>query len=270
MLNKALLAPIILCAACVPCLAVAAESSILPPLTAAQIVEKNAAARGGLATWRAVKTMSMKGKMGAGATTYATVTPAGKLQMKEREEAQLPFTLDLKRPLKSRLELEFGGQMAVQVYDGAQGWKLRPYLGRSNWDPYTADELKLAAAEPGIDGLLIDSATKGVKVESAGTDMVEGHAAYRLKLTLKNGQIRHVWVDGRSFLDLKVDGEPRRLDGKLRAVEVYLRNYKAVKGLMVPHLLETVVHGVKKAEKIEIENVTVNPTLDESRFTKPT
>src|SRR5262245_51156230 len=99
-------------------LVLATENTALPKLSADQIVDKNAAARGGLATWRAVGTMAWKGKMGAGASTYEAVSPAGKLQRKERAEAQLPFVLEFKRPLKSRVELEFNGQTAVQVYDG--------------------------------------------------------------------------------------------------------------------------------------------------------
>jgi outer membrane lipoprotein-sorting protein len=265
---KKLFGSVALCAAFAPCMAVAAGSPALPPLSAAQVVEKNVAARGGLAAWRAVQTMSWKGKMGAGASTYAAVTPSHKLQTKERAEAQLPFTLEFKRPNKTRIEIEFNGQTDVQVYDGRQGWKLRPFLGRNGWDPYTADELKQAAAEPGIDGLLIDAAAKGVRVESSGTETIDGHAAYKLKVTLKNGQVRHVWVDGQSFLELKVDGDPRRLDGKPHAVEIYQRDYKKDQGLMIPHLLETAVRGVKKTEKIQIESVTVNPTLSDARFTK--
>jgi hypothetical protein len=128
--------------------------------------------------------------------------------------------------------------------------------------------LKKAAAEPGIDGLLIDYAAKGSRVETAGTDRVEDHDAYKLKVTLKDGQVRHVWLDGQSFLDIKVDGTPRRLDGKLRPVEIYLRDFKAEKGLMIPHRLETAVQGVKNKEAIQIENVTVNPNLNDSLFTK--
>jgi hypothetical protein len=267
MFKKALLARVILGVSLIPGFTLAA-SVALPPLTAAQIVEKNVAARGGRAAWAAVQAMSWKGKMGAGASAYTTVSPAGKLQTKTREEAQLPFMLEFKRPLKTRLELEIHGQTAVQVYDGEQGWKLRPYLGRSGWDPYTPEELNKAAAEPGIEGLLINYAAKGSRVETDGTDRVEGHDAYKLKVTLKNGQVRHVWLDGQSFLEIKVDGTPRRLDGKPRPVEVYLRDFKAEKGLMIPHRLETAVQGVKNKEAIQIENVTVNPNLNDSLFTK--
>jgi outer membrane lipoprotein-sorting protein len=180
----------------------------------------------------------------------------------------LPFKLEYKRPLKTRLELEFNGQTAVQVFDGAQGWKLRPYLGKSTWDAYTPDELKVAAAEPGIDGLLIDYAAKGSKVEAAGTDSVEGHPAYKLRVTLKNGTARTVWVDGQSFLELKIQGEPRKLDGRPRDVEIFPRDYKPEQGLMIPHVLETAVQGVKTTEKINIESVAVNPPLEDAQFTK--
>ena len=37
---------------------------------------------------------------------------------------------------------------------------------------------------------------------------------------------------------------------------------------MIPHLLETAVRGIKKTEKIQIDSVTVNPTLSDARFTK--
>ncbi len=238
----------------------------LPALSVAQILERNAAARGGAAAWQAVQTMSWKGKMGAGGTTYETVTAKGQLAQKHRDETLLPFTLEFKRPAKSRLELEFDGKTAVQVYDGVNGWKLRPYLGRDNWDAFTPEELRQAAVAPGVDGLLMDSAAKGGRVESAGTEMVEDHAAYKLKVTRKDGQIRYVWVDGSSFLDLKIDGEPRKLDGRPHAVVVYMRDYRREQGLMIPHLQETVVQGVNGSEKITIETVVVNPKLDDSRF----
>ena len=42
-------------------------------LSAAQIVDKNVAARGGLQAWRAVQTLSLQGKMGAGGNLRASL-----------------------------------------------------------------------------------------------------------------------------------------------------------------------------------------------------
>src|SRR5258708_24818161 len=49
---------------------------------------------------------------------------------------------------------------------------------------------------------------------------------YRLKLTYKTGEVRHLWIDARTFLDAKIEGTPRRWDGKTRTVATYFRDYK--------------------------------------------
>jgi outer membrane lipoprotein-sorting protein len=243
-------------------------------LTAEQVVEKNVAARGGLQAWRAVQTLSMSGKADAGGNETPTrpvqgVTTNGvQLPKRPAEQVQLPFRLELKRVRKSRLELDFSGKTAVQVYDGTNGWKLRPFLNRHEVETYTPDELKAATLQSDLDGYLIDHAAKGTKVELEGTDKVEGNEAYRLKLTFKDGRTLHLWVDANTFLETKIEGTPRRLDGKYHPVETYYRDYRTVSGLMIPYLMETKVQGVKQSEKIEIENVAVNPRVEDSRFAK--
>jgi hypothetical protein len=181
----------------------------------------------------------------------------------------LPFSLELKRGRKSRLEIQFAGQTALQVYDGINGWKVRPFLNRRELEPYTAEESKEAAVQSDLDGLLIDYAAKGSKLDLEGQDKVEDRDAYKLKLTLKDGRVRHVWVDAHTFLETKVEGNPRRLDGKYRGVSIYFREYKPVQGLVLPYVIETTVDGVPQTEKILIDKISVNPKLDDSRFVKP-
>ncbi|HKV81697.1 MAG TPA: hypothetical protein VJP02_26355 [Candidatus Sulfotelmatobacter sp.] len=246
-----------------------------PKLTAAQIVDKNIVARGGLSAWRAVRTLELKGRMDAGGNRRdALVIPTGGkkgIQMPQRpaEQVQLPFVMELERGRKKRVEIQFNGQTAVQVYNGSQGWKLRPFLNRHEVENYTAEETKSAATDADLDGLLIDYVAKGEKVELAGVEPVEGRSAYKLKVTDKNGYARHVWLDADSFLEVKVEGNPRRLDGKYHPVATYLRDYRSVNGLMMPYLEETAVDGVKDREKIVIEEIVSNPKLDESRFAMP-
>jgi len=242
-------------------------AAALPALSAQQIVDKNVAARGGLAAWRNVTTLVWTGKMTAGGSTYTTVV-SGRVQTKERPETELPFRLELKRPDKSRLELDFSGAKAVQLFDGTAGWKLRPYLGRSDPEPFSAEELKEVQDEPGIDGYLIDYAAKNAKVQVSGTEKIEGRDCYRLVVTSKGGRARSVWVDGQSFLEAKIEGNPRRLDGRPHPVAIFPREFRSEHGLLIPHVLETAVHGVNRREKTTIETVQVNPALDDARFTK--
>jgi len=264
--------------AVVPSLMTGADTSTkatAPRLSATQIVEKNVTARGGLEHWRAVQTLEMKGKMQAGGNKRpALPIPGAKVGSEVRvnrpvDQVELPFLMELQRGRKQRVELQFNGQTAVQVYDGSQGWKVRPFLNRHDVEKFTAEELKAAAAQSDLDGLLIDYAAKGSKVELAGTEQVDGRSAYNLKVTDKNGYARHVWVDAENFLEIKIEGTPRRLDGKVHPVATYLRDYRAVNGLMMPYLLETAVEGVKDTEKIQIQEIVSNPKLDDSQFAMP-
>src|SRR5262249_14420847 len=148
----------------------AADKPLTPSrLSAATIVERNIAARGGLSAWRAVQTLSWTGSMDAGGNNQRPIRapgmPAQPAPPANAAPVQLPFVLEMKRPRKQRLEIQFRGQTAVQVYDGTQGWKARPYLNRHDVEPFTADELETAAMQADLDGALVDYATKGTKVE---------------------------------------------------------------------------------------------------------
>jgi outer membrane lipoprotein-sorting protein len=256
-------------------------------VSAAQIVEKHVAARGGLQAWRSLETLSVTGKMDAGAgdsalrsdkiarlgvgATVKHAPPGGAVPADKAgpKQVQLPFTLEMKRPRKSRLELQFAGKTAVQVFDGTNGWKIRPFLNRNDADPFTAEELKSEADQPDMEGPLVDYAAKGTKVVLAGMEPVDGHDAYKLKLTTKSGKVQHIWIDARSFLDVKVQGTPRRFDGRMRDVFVYQRDFKTVGGLNIPHEYETAVDGVTQTHKMFFESVKVNASLDDALFSKP-
>jgi len=78
-----------------------------------------------------------------------------------------------------------------------------------------------------------------------------------------------VWIDAANFLERKMDGEPRKMDGKLRNVAIYFRDYKTVHGLTVPHVLETVTEKDKQSHKMTIEQVAVNQPMEGALFAKP-
>jgi hypothetical protein len=264
----------------------AARGAETPVLSAAQVVAKNVEARGGLAAWRKIRTLTFVGKIDAGRTHpepvgtidnppnsppkrhLAEKAMLGKAPAAAGTVIALPYRIELKRPRKVRFELDFEGQTAVQVYDGAAGWYLRPFLGHTSPEPFSAAELKIAADQQDLDGLLIDAAAKGSQVAMEGVEPVEGRPAYKLKVTLNNGDARRVWVDANSFLDVQVDGS-RQVGTRSRTMVTLLRDYRRVDGVMIPFVMETVGEGVKSSEKIVIEKATVNADLPDSRFMKP-
>ena len=277
---------------CLLCLAAAqspqaAESRPAANISAAQIVARNIAARGGEHAWHAVQTLSLSGKLEAGngdsiaraqAIAHRETRPgrhgqaAGQAaddKTPASPQVELPFKLEMKRPHNSRLEIEFAGKTAVQVYDGKSGWKLRPYLNRNDAEPFTAEEAKLETAKADLDGPLVDYAVKGTKIQLDGVERVAGHDAYKLKLTLKNGDVQHVWIDAQSFLDVKLEGIPRRMDGKMHNVWVYQSDFRSVQGLLIPFVYESAVDGYPQTHKMTVQNAIVNAPMDDSRFGKP-
>lgn len=97
-------------------------------------------------------------------------------------------------------------------------------------------------------------------------------------VTLKSGEVTNVGIDAATFLEAKVSGSPRRLDGKYHPVEIYYRDFRVLGSLKVPFLLEArvldavSVPGAKYlgsvSEKVVLDKVEVNPRLSDSLFTK--
>jgi hypothetical protein len=98
---------------------------------------------------------------------------------------------------------------------------------------------------------------------------VDGKPAYKLTITDPSGAHQHVWVDVTSFLDVKVDGVPRRMDGKPHNVFITQRDFRSVQGLMLPFEQVTTVEGYPESHKMIIEKVSINTKFDDALFGKP-
>jgi hypothetical protein len=231
-----------------------ARAQALPPLTAAEIVQRNADARGGRAAWQAVQTMAW----------------AGRAEVGSAPGRELSFLLEQKRPARTRFEIDYQGQKSVRLYDGTEGWKLRSGSnGRMEAAPYTEEEMRFAHGAQVIDGPLMDYTAKGGLISLAGTGEVDGHRAYVLDVKLPSGGKHLVWVDAQSFLELRHDREVRGKKGEVGMVTVLMRDYRPFEGLMVATTIETAGTPQQPSHKLVIERVALNPALDDALFVKP-
>lgn len=241
-------------AGCISMVAGANELVAEPGLTAAQIVEKNVAARGGLEAWRKIQSMVW----------------IGHIESINAPVRSLPFVLEMKRPNKTRFEIKVQNQMAARIYDGAHGWKLRPASnGKPELQPYSIQELNMARDGQGIDGPLMDYEAKGIAVALDGVDEIEGHKAYRLSIKLPSGVSHHAWIDAQTFLDVKYDRKSWNALGQSGTVSVFYRDYRTIEGLQIPLMIETGTDTAKEADKMVIDRVLLNAPLDDQSFAKP-
>ncbi|HEV8199516.1 MAG TPA: outer membrane lipoprotein-sorting protein [Candidatus Polarisedimenticolia bacterium] len=216
--------------------------------TVDSLIAKNLEARGGLDKMKAVQSMRMTGKMMMGGM-------------------EVPLVIEMKRPANSRVEFTFQGMTGVQAYDGKSGWTIAPG-GAKDPEPMSAEELKDAEEQSDMDGPLVDYKSKGNKVELVGKEKVEGSDAYKLKITLKNGDIRYLYLDADSSLEIK--GESKRtVRGSEAEIETTIGDYKEVEGLLIPFNLQAGAKGSDQKQNIVIEKVELNPTIDVARFKMP-
>ena len=216
-----------------------------------EILAKNFTAKGGLPKIRAVQSLRVTAKI--------TLGPG----------MEAPATIEQKRGDKVRLDITFQGMtLTPMALNGTTGWKLMPIQGNPNPEPLSPEEMKDAIEQADIDGFLVDYKTKGHTVEYLGKEKVEGTEAYKLKVTLRSGDVRTVYIDTDSNLEIKIDAKSLR-----RGVEVegntILGDYKEVEGLVMAHSIDAGQKGNPGRQVITITKVEINPKLDDARFVMP-
>jgi len=218
--------------------------------TVDEIIAKNTAAKGGLEKLKAVQTMRFSGTVDFGGVQANIVRLA-------------------KRPNKTRMEISLQGMTMVQAYDGQNGWQIVPFTGKKDPEPMAADELKAAAQEADIDGALIDYKQKGHKVELIGKEKIEGTDAYHLKVTMKDGDVRDLYFDADSFLEIKMIAKTTRRGAEM-VIDTTVGDYKEENGLMMPHSMEVKVQGMAgQSQKVTISKVEFNTPADDAQFKMP-
>lgn len=234
-------------------LAAAAALFCLPATaqTVDEVIAKHFAARGGADKLKAVKSIRMTGRMEVG------------------PGLQAPVTMEVERPGMTRIELTVQGMTMIQAYDGKTGWQIVPFQGKKDAEPLSADDLKdVQEQADSIDGPLMDYKAKGNQVELLGREKVEGADCFKLKVSVKNGNVHTIYIDSDSFLEIK-DVTKRMQNGTEVEVEGTAGDYKEVEGLIFPFSLEQSIKGTPQKQRIIVEKIELNPALDDARYKMP-
>jgi outer membrane lipoprotein-sorting protein len=205
---------------------------------------------GGADAWRAVTSMRATGRM----------------QMGPGMEA--PFTMTQKRPKMIRMEFTYQGMTGVQAYDGESGWMLMPFLGKTEPEPIPPEDLKDIIEQADIEGALVDWQAKGHQVEYVGKETTAGTEAYKLKVTLKGGDVQYYYLDAEYYLPIKVESS-RDMRGTVMEFETILSDYKEVGGLMIPHSIQAMPKGAPAGQVITLDSIELNVDVDDSIFHMP-
>jgi hypothetical protein len=218
--------------------------------TVDELIAKNIEAHGGLDKMKAVQSVRMTGKMTMGQGMEATMS------------------LEQKRPKNMRMEVTLQGMTVIQAYDGKEGWQVMPFMGSKDPEPMGPDDLQEAEEQADMDGPLVDYKAKGYKVELLGKEKVEGSDAWKIKVTMKSGSERVIYLDADTMLDIKEEGK-RSVRGSEVEFETTLGDYREVGGLLFPFSIEAGAKGHPEKQNITIDKVELNPPLDPARYKMP-
>ena len=217
--------------------------------TVDEIIAKNVQARGGLEKLRAIKSLRVTSRFSQGSfrATY--------VQENKRED-------------KVREELILQGMAQVQAYDGHTAWQINPFGGRKDPELMSQDDSRSVFIDADLEGPLVDYKKKGHQAELVGHDPVEGTDCYKIKLTLKDGDIRYYYLDADSFLEIKFETQTH-VRGAIQYNDTLLGDYEQVDGVYFPFAIETVETGTEDWQRFTVEKIEPNVPFDDTRFSLP-
>jgi hypothetical protein len=218
--------------------------------TAEEIIAKYVKTIGGAEKIEAIKTLRRTGKFTGGGGFEAVVIQENK------------------RPQMARQEFSIQGMTGVTAYDGKTGWKIEPWGGKKDPEALGEEEMKGIQEDADFDGPLVNYQQKGNKVEFVGAEPVEGTDAFKLKVTLKNGDVRYYFMDTDYYVPIKIESK-RMVRGAEREFETTLGDYKEVAGVYLPHSIESGLKGNPNKSQVTFEKIEANVALDDGRFKQP-
>ena len=217
--------------------------------TVDEVIAKNIQAHGGLEKLKAVHSVRITAKYSQGSF-------------------RLEFRQENKRADKVREEYIIQGMAQIQAYDGKASWQISPFGGRKDPELMSQDDAKGLVVDADMDGPLMEYKEKGHKAELVGHDSMEGTDCFKIKLSMKNGDVRYYYLDGDSFLELKVEIQTT-IRGALQESELYYGDYEQVNGIYYPFAVEQAQKGSAARAQISVEKIEQNIPLEDAHFSMP-
>ncbi len=227
----------------------AAFAVILSAQTAEELINRNLQAKGGIDKIKAIRSLRATGKLQQGGFT----AQVGALAM---------------APNLLRQTFTVQGMTQIQAYDGHTGWKIAPFDGRKDPERLGEDELRNIEEDAIFLGPLVDYKAQGSRVEYIGKDLLDGDDVYRLKVTLKNGDIYYYYLDPETFLEVRME-KVQFIRGAVHESVIECGSYKLVAGVYMPFTYETGSKRNPDRSKITYDKIEPNVAVDPAEFKMP-
>jgi hypothetical protein len=233
----------IACACGVAMLASAAPAE----MTVEDVIAKHVAARGGKEAWSKIETIKCTGTF----TAFSEVDR---------------FTMHKKRGDMYHMDHKLNGAPVLIGNDGKTPWQDSQLFSQGGAQPLTGPDLAAQLREFDFVNPLFEVAERGYAVELIGETEYEGLPAIGIKLTRTDDSEETWYLDPETYLEM-ARTSPGSDFGRPMEQRTFFDDFRAVSGVMIPHLTET--QWYTRDRVMRIETIEVNVPIEDALFRMP-
>lgn len=217
--------------------------------TADELVQRHIDARGGAARLNAVTSVRFVRIFG----TFG---------------ANIPVTITKKRDGLYRSDQALPGRPAVaRGLDAGGAWE--SVDGKVTKRP-ADQELELRELDADFDGFLVGYRAKGHAVEYVGPQRIGGIDTHKLKVTLKSGNVRYVYLDATTYLERRQEGTMTLPQAGKVPVILTFSDWRDVEGIKFPFAIDEERNSFPpQTFAIYTERIELNPPVEDGIFAMP-
>lgn len=218
--------------------------------TAEDIIAKHIKATGG-DHWKTVNTVKMEANITADAAAGMAIG----------------WTMIAVRDKAARMDVSVMGMTQTSVVNGDKGWSTNPFMGKTDPEPMTADQVKSMTSMTDIDGSVIGYKDKGYTVEYVGTEDVDGTEAFKIKINKGDKKVEYTFYDPETYYEIK-NIQVEEVDGKEVETATVYSNFKTQDNIVFPFTMQQ-ANPMMGNSTITLTSLTLNPTVEDKIFEMP-
>ncbi len=212
-----------------------------------EIIEKHIAAHGGADKWEKVDAIKITGKFTAFSlekdyTCYKT-------------KSGFYFG-----------DFNLGVENVIESFNGETGWTIDPWLEMDYARNLNSGEINVFLQKAEFFTPFYKYKEKGHTVEYSGLDTIDGIEVFVLKLTRTNGKIETWYLNSKTYLEYFCKSDWVDFARTLPS-EIFFDDFRTVDGLVLPFFTDRTFW--QRDRVLQIENVEINPKIDENIFVMP-
>lgn len=225
--------------------------------TAEEIIANYFENTGGLDAWNEIETMRMTGKAGMGPQEF-------------------PFTQTMTIDGKMAIDIDLQGQkLTVQAFDGEQMWGTNfQSMKAEAMDAETSANYKQEAAD--VFDTFLNYKEKGYTIALDGSETVEGTDTFKVVVTKKDlidegkpvPSVSMFYFDKENFVPIMSETTATSGPQKGMTSQTLYSDYQEAGNIYYPHSLTVKING-QVGQTIKIDQIDINPDIDESIFKMP-